>query len=107
MAIDKAALFASRLPEEDVEIPNVGTVRVRSMSRSEVLDIRGKDLEVSEMERRLLSTAMVDPKMTEDEIGQWQQASTAGELEPVTKAIMRLSGLEEAVNKATIKQFRG
>ena len=44
------------------------------------------------MEKKLLSLAMVDPKLTEEEVGEWQAASAAGELEPV-RAIMELSGL--------------
>ncbi|GAA2543663.1 hypothetical protein [Pseudonocardia hydrocarbonoxydans] len=105
--IDKAALFAPRLPEEDHDIPDLGTVRIRSLSRAEVLAIRGKSLPVDEMERRLLSSALVSPRLTEAEVGQWQEASAAGELEPVTKAIMRLSGLEEASAKEAVARFPG
>lgn len=107
MTIDKSALFTARLPEEEVEIPGVGTVRIRSLSRAEVLGIRGKDVPVDEMERHLLALSLVEPKLTEKEAGQWQAASAAGELEPVTKAIMRLSGLEEATAKEAVKRFRG
>ena len=105
--IDKAALFAPRLPEEDHEIPGLGTVRIRSLSRTEVLGIRGKSLPVDEMERRLLAAALVAPALTEKEVGQWQAASAAGELEPVTKAIMRLSGLQEESAKEAVQRFPG
>lgn len=105
--IDKAALFTPRLPEEDHEIPGLGTVRIRSLSRAEVLAIRGKTLSVDEMERRLLSSALLAPALTEKEVGQWQAASAAGELEPVTKAIMRLSGLHEAADKEAVQRFPG
>lgn len=106
-AVDKAALFVNRLPEKDVEVPGVGTVRIRALSRAEVLNIRGKSFPIDEMERHLLSAALLEPKLTEGEVRKWQQASAAGELEPVTTEIMRLSGLEEAAAKEAVKQFRG
>lgn len=107
MTLDKAVLFTPRLDEEDVDVADLGSVRIRSLSRAEVLSIRGKTLPVDEMERKLLSLALISPPLTEDEVGQWQAASSAGELEPITKAVMRLSGLEEAAAKEAVQRFRG
>lgn len=103
--MDKADLFRPRLPEEDVEIPG-GTVRVRGLSRLEAMDVQqagGPQV----IERRMLALAMVDPKLTEDEVRQWQNASPASEIEPVTDAIARLSGLAPGADKETYKSFRG
>ena len=105
MSVDKSKLFTPRLPELDVEVPAVGSVRVRSLSRAEVLSIRGVELDVAEMEKKLLSLAMVDPKLTEEEVGERQAASAAGELEPATRAIMELSGLVEDAAKQAIQRF--
>lgn len=108
MTLDKAALFAPRLDEEEVEVGALGTIRIRSLSRSEVLAFRNRKVEdAAEMERVLISTALVEPVLTEDEVGQWQAASSAGELEPVTQAISRLSGLDTAAAKEAVKRFRG
>jgi phosphoribosylformylglycinamidine (FGAM) synthase-like enzyme len=108
-AVNKEALFKPRLSEETFEIEGLGEVRIRSLSRSEMLKIRNKRqegaLEVVEMERLLLSTALVEPALTEDEVRQWQDASAAGELEPITRAIMRISGLEDAAPKDAVKRF--
>lgn len=104
--IDKAALFEPRLPEEDVTIEGVGCVRIRSLSRAEVLAIKGVEMPYSEMECKLLAASLVDPVLTAEEVAKWQAASTAAELEPVTKAIMRLSGLEEDTAKQAVKRFR-
>lgn len=105
--MDKASLFQARLPEDSYEIPGVGTVRFRALTRGEALEVVGKELPYDEMERRLLSMAMVDPKLTEDEVRQWQAASPAGELEPICSAIQALSGLEEAAAKGAYQRFRG
>lgn len=104
--IDKDVLLAKRFGVEDVEIPGVGTVQVRPLSRSEALQVQGVEMPLLEMERRLLALALVEPKLTEAEIKQWQENSPAGELQPVVEAIIRVSGLEEAAAKAAYQQFR-
>lgn len=106
--MDKELLFRPRLPVADVEIPGMGTVRVRALNRAEVMLLQkmasdGKDPET--VERRMLSIAMADPKLTEAEVGQWQKACLAGELEPVTDAITELSGLGQGAQKETYKEF--
>ncbi|MEU7817060.1 hypothetical protein [Pseudonocardia sp. NPDC049154] len=106
--VSKETLFKARLTEEDVEIPGVGTVRIRALSRAEVLAFRSRKVEdVADMERALLSKGLVEPALTEDEVRQWQEASAAGELEPVTRAISRLSGMDETAAKEAVKRFRG
>jgi hypothetical protein len=107
-AVDKAALFVNRLPQEDVEVPGVGTVRVRSLSRAEVMALQGTERPTPlELERKFLVTCLVDPVLTEDEVRQWQEASSAGEIEPVTRVISRLSGMDEKAAKEAVKRFRG
>lgn len=104
--IDKAALLAKRFGVEDVEIPGVGTVQIRPLSRAEGLALQGAELDVAEMERRLVSLAMISPQLTEDEVRQWQENSPVGELEPITEEIIRLSGMDKAAAKEAYKQFR-
>lgn len=104
--MDKAALFAPRLPEEDFEVPGVGTVRVRALTRAEALKIANQNMPVDQIERYLLACALVEPKLTENEVRQWQDVAPAGEIEPICKAIQRLSGLEEAADKAAYKSVR-
>jgi hypothetical protein len=109
---DKSLLFKARLPEADVEVPGVGTVRVRGLSRAEVMEVRSgvKDeadavKRIAAIERKMLALALVDPVLTEAEVGQWQTASTAGEMEPVTDKVQELSGTHEGSDKATYKRF--
>lgn len=105
--ISKADLLKKRFGEEEVEVPGVGTVRVRALTRGQALELQGKEVEVAEMERRLISMAMVEPKLTEDEVKEWQDNTTAGELQGVMEAIVRLSGMEAHASKAAYQQFRG
>ncbi|PRX46745.1 hypothetical protein B0I33_107323 [Prauserella shujinwangii] len=92
--VDKELLFTNRLEEDELEIPGVGTVRFRALSRAEVLQIHNKEMPKEVMERKILVQAMVDPEMDVDDVKRWQAASNAGEIERVSRAIAALSGLE-------------
>lgn len=105
-----SALFAARLPEEDVEVPGVGTVRIRSLSRAEVLEVQSwgaKEVPPAEQERKLLAWSLVAPKLTEEAAGRWQSAALPEETDPVLTAIGRISGLNEReTTKEAVQQFR-
>lgn len=111
--MDKTVLFQTRLPEEDVSIPGVGTVRVRALSRAEVLLVR-KSTDDEHMdgpralvlERKLLAKALVDPALSEAEVGHWQDAATPGEIEPVVTVVQRLSGLLQESPKSGVQGVR-
>jgi hypothetical protein len=87
----KEQLLKSRLPEATVEIEGVGEIRVRGLSRAEVLAMRkfGAD----EAEIFVLAHATVDPVLTEEEARQWRTTAPAGELELPVNTILELSGL--------------
>jgi hypothetical protein len=109
----KELLFKSRLAEADVAIPGVGTVRVRALSRAEALMVRkATDLagdvdgpRALVLERKMVATAMVNPVLSESEVARWQRASAAGELEPVTDAIQRLSGMLPTAAKEAYREL--
>lgn len=105
-AVSKADLLKKRFGVEDVEVPGVGIVKVRPLSRTEALKIQGVEMPYDEMERKLLAAALVEPQLTEDEVATWQDNSPAGELQPVAQAIARLSGLEQSSPKEAVKRFR-
>lgn len=108
MSIDREALFKPRLEEAEVDLEGMGTVRVRGLSRGEVIAMRkATDTEANldgpralVIERKMIALAMIDPKLTETEVARWQEAAPAGELEPVTAKIQELSGLSEGANKS-------
>lgn len=102
--MDKELLFKSRLPEADVDIPGVGTVRVRGLSRAEAMllhSLKGPEA----IERKILALGLVDPILTEAEVGKWQRASIAGELGPVATKISELSGLNPGSDKQAYRDF--
>lgn len=106
----KAKLLKPRIAEAEVEL-ELGTVRVRGLSRGEVFAMQkakadGGIKDEAAWERRLVSLALVDPVMTEDEVGEWQRISPAGELEPVGNKIRELSGLAEGADKSRVPDVR-
>lgn len=102
--IDKTAFLKPRLPETDVELPGF-TVRIRGLSRGEVMTCRSR--EPSELERAVLSIAFLDPDLSEDEAEAWLQAVPAHEVRTVLDAIWELSGLREGQAKAVYKSVPG
>ncbi|MFG3709482.1 hypothetical protein [Micromonospora sp. NPDC047730] len=107
MAVDKAALFRARCPEADVELPGVGTVRVRGLTRAEVIEIGKGANDGKDMEPYSLSLAMVDPRLTEDEVREWTRVATFGELETLNHEINRLSGIAGRADKEAYKSPPG
>lgn len=91
---------------EPFELPSGFTVRIRPLSRGEVLAVKNREMPVDLMEQKLLSLALVEPAMSEKDVKVWQAVCVAGELEGVTQRIMELSGLTKAETKAAMATFR-
>lgn len=94
----------SGMPEDDVEIPGMGTVRVRALSRKEALATQVIE-SVSERTAHIIALAMVDPRMSVSEVRQWMDVAIAGELEPVDGMIAELSGMTPDAGKAAYKSY--
>jgi hypothetical protein len=108
--MDKDKLLSPRtgtpsgLPEDTVDVPGMGTVRVRGINRVEVLLLQ-KIEDMQTRERKMLAMAMLDPALAEHEAGQWQKVATAGEIEPVSTRIAQLSGMLPESAKEAYQDF--
>jgi hypothetical protein len=95
-------LTAPDLEEADVELPGGGMVRVRALSRAEVLRIRkeaGDD--AAKIERLSLVAGMLQPQMSVDEVARWQRNSNVnGPIGVVQQRIQELSGINEGAGKS-------
>jgi len=107
--MDKAILLQPRdastehgMPEDDVEVPGLGTVRVRALSRKEALKT-GQIADIEERTAHMIAIAMVDPKMSVSEVKGWSAVALAGELDPVDEKIAELSGMNTDAAKAAYK----
>lgn len=98
------ALTTQSLNEEDLPLSS-GLVRVRGLSRGEVFMMRksqqdGGLKDEGAWERRMVSLALLQPKLTEEQVGAWQQGPAGGDLETLTEKIQELSGLGEGADKS-------
>ena len=98
----KARLLKSRLGEKTLPIEGVGDVRVRGLSRGEVLLLQKSSGNPTQLEQKILSVGMVDPQLTEKEVALWRNAATSGELDQVVDAINELSGLVQGAQKSDV-----
>jgi hypothetical protein len=103
---DKSALLARRLGEGEHEIPGFGAVRIRGLSRAELLELQTLEGGTAVQDRRMVSLALVDPQLTEDEVKTWQENSHPHEIEGLTLAIAELSGLGVGASKSGVSGVR-
>lgn len=100
--LTKEQLLAQRFGVREYEIPGVGTIRVRSLTRGEALEVVGKELDKAEAERYLLAKGLVEPALTEDDVRVWQDNSPAGEIQEIAKLVTELSGLSDGAPKSGV-----
>lgn len=92
---------------EDVTLPSGKVVRVRGLSRHELM-FNGKGTEDSaEIERRNVKSCLVEPKLTIQQVEQWQRRSAAGgDFRVLSEKIRDLSGLGEGADKSDLRDVR-
>jgi len=103
--IDKEAFLKHRLGESAVDLPGVGIVRVRGLSRAEAFRVQ-KAGDPDAMERLVVFLGLVEPRLTEDEVAAWYEAAPAGEIDLLVRPIQELSGLSEGAAKSGLPPVR-
>jgi len=90
---------------EDVQLPSGAVVRLRGLSRFELLN-NGKGTEDPlEVEARNVKACLIEPKMTIDQVRAWQRVAVAGgDFQTMSKVIRRLSGLDEGAQKSDVAE---
>lgn len=112
--MDKELLLKPRLAEEDLEIPGVGVVRLRALSRAEAVEARERnrtgdepgDVDVDAYEADMIAMALVDPAMTAEEVARWGEVAPAGEWVLVVEKVRELSGTGEEAAKSGVPANR-
>lgn len=96
--MDKSKLFENRLPEEDFNLEGIGVLKLRSLNRFEALLVA--EAQTNQLrESKILKYGVVDPKLSDEDVEKWAKCSPGGEIEKVTEAIARLSGMLEGSEK--------
>lgn len=100
--MDKAKLLGDRMPTRKVRISG-GEVTVRALSRKAIHLLPVDAGDKVEVEATLLHFGMADPALTVDEAREWIGAAANGEIDKVTDAISRLSGIGRYSDKEATK----
>lgn len=90
---------------EDFTLPSGKTVRVRGLSRYELI-FNGKGTEDAGLiERRNVVSAVLEPKLTLPQVEAWQRNSRAGgDFRALSEKIRDLSGLGEGAQKSEVAE---
>lgn len=92
------------LPEKDHQLADGTMVRIRGLSRAEVLRIQtiGKDKAI-ELERHTVAAGLVIPRLTPEQVSAWQDADRAGgDIGRLMEEIRDLSGLGPGAAKSGV-----
>lgn len=100
--MDRDTFLKPRLAEREIDLPGVGTVRVRALARDEVFACQGLKDDQAAFEARVLSIGLVDPALSEDDVLEWRRNSPYDEAEAVLDAIRDLSKLSQGAAKSGV-----
>lgn len=89
---------------EDLTLPSGKVVRVRGLSRHELI-FNGKGTEDNALiERRNVVSCLVQPKLTLAQVEAWQRNSAAGgDFKVLSEAIRDRSGLKQGADKSDLR----
>ena len=106
MAVSKEELLAKRFGVEDFEVPELGTFKIRALTRAQALQVKDRELPVAQAEQWILSSAVVDPQLSEEDVAELQANLPAGLLEPLVDRIATLSGMKREAAKSGVPDVR-
>lgn len=87
----------------DVPLSSGKSVRVRALTRYELMLLVKGEPDNLAYERRIISTCLVNPALSESQVEAWQKrALPSGDLSVITDAIRTLSGLGEGADKSNL-----
>lgn len=94
-------------PAEDLELSRGRTVKIRGLSRYELL-LNGKGTEegdVGLIERRNVHVCLMNPRMTLQQVEAWQRRPDSGaDFAAMSNAIRRLSNLGQGADKSGVDE---
>lgn len=95
-------ILARKVGKGTCELPGGGTVAVRSLTFAEVSEGQTSYGSPAERTAFYLSKALVDPKMTYEEVTAWQDQGDAGDVTVLAEYVQELSRLSEGAGKSRV-----
>lgn len=90
---------------EQFDIPGVGTVVIRGLTRNEALQVRDAET-TADKDNTLISHGLVEPKMSVDDVAAWADNESAGVMAALSERIGELSGMTEGAGKSRVPRTR-
>ncbi len=84
---------------ETIDVPELGKVRVRSLTTAEAL-VFGRIEDFASRAALALWKGLVEPALTEEQARHLVDAGSFGLVEPITQAILRVSGMDKESQKS-------
>jgi hypothetical protein len=100
--ISPEALFEPALIEEDYQVRPGFKMRIRALSRLEMMRAQKLDEDRPKQEQYLLSVAVLRPVLTPGDVARWQRAASVGEIERVARRVNALSGIGKDAAKSDL-----
>jgi hypothetical protein len=95
-------LIGPGLPEEDFDVPGIGTIRIRALSLAQAGILSGCHGDEQKLSHYLLHFGVVNPKLSRAQAKTLLESRRAGDLDGLGEAILQLSGMGKgATDKAT------
>ncbi len=104
--IDRERFLKAAVPEAEVDIPGEGTVRVRGLTRTEVLGLQGLASDQAALERRIIALGLVDPELSAADVDAWYDTAPAGHTDLIVNKVSDLSGITEGAAKSGVPAVR-
>lgn len=108
------ALCTVDLPEKTFVVTRQGREHeliVRALTHDEALSLqefaKKEDVTNAMYEQRMISAALLYPKMSTGQVKAWQKSSKAGEINELMKLVQELSGMGEDSAKNAYKSVSG
>lgn len=105
--MDREVFLKASPPEEHVDLPGTGTVRVRGLTREEVHALAPLKKDQGTLERRIIHMGLISPSLSEEDVVVWYGSAPAGHTDLIVGAVSRLSGLFADSSKSGVPAVRG
>jgi hypothetical protein len=103
--ISKETFLKSYLPEGTTDVLGIGVIRIRGLSRAEVL--KASDMSREDREVAFLVAGIVEPELSEPDVRAWRESTTTRTVNAVVEAILDLSGMLERSAAEAKRSFQG
>ncbi len=96
--VDKATMLASDVDAEDLDVPGLGLVRVKGLTRAETIETT--KFEGAAWERAIIVRGLVEPRLTDDEVETFQDSKRSGVVTAIFNRIIHLSAVGRDATKS-------